>query len=222
MPSMSSGTSRRSPRKWLLTPVTALLPLCRRAASGSLHHRLQMASRLTTQEAVMGQVIPKQHPSAAVRSHHEAVRALLAAALIAVVAVAATLVIVGNDDLDTTVSVAPKSAQLLPPGTRFDGGPYEGTRGPQSASQPPSPLSTYQPGHVDQVEVRHAALGALAADEGTRGPTSYWETSDPRSSYEPVPDQGFKARIGGPTMLPTGPSVGQQPQPEQQHPGARP
>jgi hypothetical protein len=33
---------------------------------------------------------------------------------------------------------------VLPPGTRFDGGPDEGTRGPQSYSQSASPLSTYQ------------------------------------------------------------------------------
>jgi len=60
-------------------------------------------------------------------------------------------------------------------------------------------------------------------DEGTRGATSYWQTSDPRSSYQPVPDQGFKARAGGPSMLVTGPSAEQQPQQQDpQHPGARP
>ena len=119
----------------------------------------------------MGQVIPKQHPAVVLRSHYKAVRALLAAALIAVVALAVTVVILANDDNDATISAAPKAAavqqqQNLPPGTRFDGGP----------------------------------------DEGTRGPQSYWQTSNPRTSYQPTPNEGFKARAGGPQMIPMGPS----------------
>jgi hypothetical protein len=104
----------------------------------------------------MGQVISKQHPAVVLRAHYDAVRALLVAALVAIVALAATVVILADDDLDTTASIAPKSAQVLqpgtrgiqpqtlPPGTRFDGGPDEGTRGPQAYSQWSSPLSSYQ------------------------------------------------------------------------------
>ena len=134
-----------------------------------------MSMKLTTQEAVMGQVIPKQHPSVVLRSHFKAVRALLVIALVAVCALAAALVIVATDDQE--VSIAPKSAttlqqnpalqadQALPAGTRFDGGP----------------------------------------DEGTRGPQSYWESSEARSSYQPAPADGTKLRAGGPTLLPMGP-----------------
>jgi hypothetical protein len=175
-----------------------------------------MSSKLTTQEAVMGQVIPKQHPSVVLRSHFKAVRALLVVALVAVCALAAALVIVSTDD--ETASIAPKSAttlqqtpalqpdQALPAGTRFDGGPDEGTRGIQAA--PPAELA---PG------TRFDG----GPDEGTRGIQSYWESSNPRSSYQPTPDEGFKARAGGPSMLPSGPSTEQQ-SVEPQHPGARP
>jgi hypothetical protein len=151
-----------------------------------------MASKLFQQEAVMGQVIPKQHPAVVLRSHYKAVRALLAAALVAVVALAATVVILANDDNDATISAAPKAAvqqeqQNLPAGTRFDGGPDEGTRGIQPSVLPPGTRFDGGP------------------DEGTRGPQSYWETSNPRTSYQPTPNEGFKARAGGPQMIPMGP-----------------
>jgi hypothetical protein len=148
-----------------------------------------MASKLFQQEAVMGQVIPKQHPAVVLRSHYKAVRALLAAALVAVVALAATIVILANDDIDTKVSVAPKSAQVLQPGTRFDGGPDEGTRGIQADVLPPGTRFDGGP------------------DEGTRGPQSqsYWQQANPRTSYQPTPNEGFKARAGGPQMVPMGP-----------------
>jgi hypothetical protein len=152
-----------------------------------------MSSKLTTQEAVMGQVIPKQHPSVVLRSHFKAVRALLAVALVAICALAAALVIVATDDEEA--SIAPKSAttlqqqeQALPAGTRFDGGPDEGTRGPQA--YPLAPGTRFDGG----------------PDEGTRGPQSYWESSEPRSSYQPAPADGTKTRAGGPVVIPIGPS----------------
>ena len=141
----------------------------------------------------MGQVIPKQHPAVVLRSHYKAVRALLAAALVAVVALAVTVVILANDDNDATISAAPKAAAVqkqqpqLPAGTRFDGGPDEGTRGIQPSVLPPGTRFDGGP------------------DEGTRGPQSYWETSNPRTSYEPTPNEGFKARAGGPQTIPMGP-----------------
>jgi hypothetical protein len=144
-----------------------------------------MASKHFQQEAVMGQVIPKQHPAVVLRSHYKAVRALLAAALVAVVALAATVVILANDDIDTKVSVAPKSAQVLQPGTRFDGGPDEGTRGIQPSVLPPGTRFDGGP------------------DEGTRGPQSYSQWSSPLSTYH-APDQD-SAPSGGPRMIPTGP-----------------
>jgi hypothetical protein len=150
-----------------------------------------MSSKLTTQEAVMGQVIPKQHPSVVLRSHFRAIRALLAVALVAICALATALVIV-SDDADNVATVAPKSTpqqqQALPAGTRFDGGPDEGTRGPQA--YPAAPGTRFDGG----------------PDEGTRGPQAYWESSEPRSSYQPAQADGSKARAGGPTFIPMGPS----------------
>jgi hypothetical protein len=145
-----------------------------------------MASKLFQQEAVMGQVIPKQHPAVVLRSHYKAVRALLAAALIAVVALAATTVILATDDIDTKVSVAPKSAQVLQPGTRFDGGPDEGTRGIQADVLPPGTRFDGGP------------------DEGTRGPQSYSQSASPLSTYQ-APDEDSAAPSGGPRMIPMGP-----------------
>ena len=156
----------------------------------------------------MGQVIPSQHPAVVLKSHYKAVRALLAAALVAIVALAATVVIVANDS-DTKASSAPishqaQAAQQQAPGVRFDGGPDEGTRGISTGAGLPA-----------------GARFDGGPDEGTRGPQSYWESSNPRSSYQPTPDEGFKARAGGPSMLPSGPSTEQQ-SAEAQHPGARP
>jgi hypothetical protein len=150
-----------------------------------------MALRLTTQEAVMGQVIPRQHPAVVLRSQYKAVLAMLCVALVAIAALATTLVIVANDDNETAVSAQPNAQQqqILPPGTRFDGGPDEGTRGIQSVQPQTLPPGTRFDG---------------GPDEGTRGPQSYWESSNPRSSYQPVPDDGFKGRAGGPTPRTSG------------------
>jgi hypothetical protein len=154
----------------------------------------------------MGQVIPRQHPAVVLRSQYKVVLGLLCVAVVAIVALAAAVVIVANDDDSTSISAQPSAQQqqTLPPGTRFDGGPDEGTRGIQVApAEPPAPGTRFDGG----------------PDEGTRGPTSYWQTGEPRTSYQPTQDLGFKARAGGPSMLPTGPSAEQA---QQQHPGARP
>jgi hypothetical protein len=168
-----------------------------------------MASKLFQQEAVMGQVIPKQHPAVVLRSHYKLVKSLLAVALAAVVALSAAVVILANDDdqLSGGTTSAPQAESInyggfnpatgkpetvqqqnLPAGTRFDGGPDEGTRGIQA--QPVAPGTRFDGG----------------PDEGTRGPQSYWETSNPRTSYQPTPNEGFKARAGGPPIIPMGPS----------------
>jgi hypothetical protein len=158
----------------------------------------------------MGQVIPRQHPEVVLRSHFNAVRTLLAVALVAIAALAAAVVILATDDDNdsATISAQPNThqQQVLPPGTRFDGGPDEGTRGLSQVQPQTLPPGTRFDG---------------GPDEGTRGPqaSSYWESSKPRTSYEPTPNEGFKARAGGPVMLPTGPSSEQA---DQQRPGARP
>jgi hypothetical protein len=155
----------------------------------------------------MGQAIPRQHPAVVLRSHYKALVAMLCVSLVAIVALATALVIVANDDNETTIAAQPSvQQQTLPPGTRFDGGPDEGTRGIVGAqSAPPAELA---PG------TRFDG----GPDEGTRGPQSYWESSNPRSSYQPAPSDGFKERAGGPSTLPS-------PQPGDAQPqtmGARP
>ena len=136
----------------------------------------------------MGQPIPAQHPSVVLRSHFNLVRTLLIIAMAALVACAAALVIVANDeDKVDTASKATPAVQSQPQtqaGVRFDGGPEEGTRG--LAAQAQLPVGTRFDG---------------GPEEGTRGARSYYESPNQRSSYQPVPDDGFKDRAGGPTFL---------------------
>ena len=94
------------------------------------------------------------------------------------------------DQVSTATKAAPVAQQQVqtPAGTRFDGGPEEGTRGLASqASAPPSIRFDGGP------------------EEGTRGPRSYYESPNQRSSYQPAPADGFKDRAGGPRMIPMGP-----------------
>ena len=53
----------------------------------------------------MGKAVPEQHPAVVLRSHYNHLRALLIAALIAVLGLAGAVVIVANDD-DTIVSTS--------------------------------------------------------------------------------------------------------------------
>jgi hypothetical protein len=104
----------------------------------------------------MGQPIPAQHPSVVLRSHYNLVRALLIIAMAALIASAAAVVILANDDdnLDTAAKATPAvlpQAQT-PAGTRYDGGPDEGTRG--AVTSLPAAGSRYDGG----------------PEEGTRGP----------------------------------------------------
>jgi type II secretory pathway pseudopilin PulG len=143
----------------------------------------------------MGQPIPAQHPSVVLRSHFKLVRGLLALAMVAVLALTAAVVILANDD-DAQVNTATKAAPAVqqqvqtPAGTRFDGGPEEGTRG--LASQASAPATTRFDG---------------GPEEGTRGPQSYYESPNQRSSYQPAPADDFKDRSGGPRMIPQGPGA---------------
>jgi hypothetical protein len=142
----------------------------------------------------MGQPIPARHPSVVLRSHFNLVRALLIVAMAALLASAAAVVILANDEDQVNSAAVSKSApaaqQQLPAGTRFDGGPDEGTRG--LAAQPQSPVTTRFDG---------------GPEEGTRGARSYYESPNQRSSYQPAPAGGTKDRAGGPTMIPQGPAA---------------
>lgn len=85
----------------------------------------------------MGQAIPRQHPAVVLRSHYTMVRALLAVATIAVVALTIAVVILAadGDEVTSTSStrqsapVARQAVQGRAPGIRYDGGPEEGSRG---------------------------------------------------------------------------------------------
>jgi hypothetical protein len=126
----------------------------------------------------MGQPIPAQHPSVVLRSHFQLVKALLALAMVVVIALTAAVVILANDE--DQVSGATTSAKSLEsinygdfnpatgrpdaapvarqpsqtPGTRYDGGPEEGTRGSAVATSQAPVASRYDGG----------------PEEGTRGP----------------------------------------------------
>jgi hypothetical protein len=105
----------------------------------------------------MGQAIPRQHPAVVLRSHFNQLRALLAIALVAVAGLTTAVVILANDsnEVSGTSSAKPiesinygsgavnpstgyPSATIRPdsPGTRYDGGPEEGTRGVVPARTP--------------------------------------------------------------------------------------
>ena len=140
----------------------------------------------------MGQPIPAQHPSVVLRSHFKLVRTLLILAMGALVALTAAVVILANDEDQVNSAAVSKSApaqQQLPAGTRFDGGPDEGTRG--LAAQRQLPVGTRFDG---------------GPDEGSRGATSYYDSPSQRSSYQPAPADSFKDRAGGPRMIPQGPA----------------
>jgi hypothetical protein len=82
-----------------------------------------------TQEVVMGNAIPTQHPAVVLRSSFNLFRTLLAVAMVAVVGLAAAVVILAtDDDRDTVAGPAIQVSAPSPAGdTRYDGGPEEGT-----------------------------------------------------------------------------------------------
>ncbi len=165
----------------------------------------------------MGQPIPAQHPSVVLRSHFNLVRTLLAIAMAAVLALTAAVVILANDEDQINGGAAsakpvesinyggfnsatgrPDAApvaqqQSQTPGTRYDGGPEEGTRGGATSVQPQTaPGARYDGG----------------PEEGTRGARSYYESPSARSSYQPAPADSAKERVGpGMMLIPQGPGA---------------
>jgi hypothetical protein len=136
----------------------------------------------------MGQAIPRQQPAVVLRSHLNKMRALLAVALIAVAGLTVAVVILANDSDESagtssappigsinygTSSVNPSTgyptvpfSQLQNPlqnridGTRYDGGPEEGTRGIDLA-----PQATVTP----ETEIKDEAGTAAAIGQATGG-----------------------------------------------------
>ena len=62
----------------------------------------------------MGKAVPEQHPAVVLRSHYVHLRALLVAALIAVLGLTATVVIVANDSDQAAVTSKPAPATIEP------------------------------------------------------------------------------------------------------------
>jgi hypothetical protein len=136
----------------------------------------------------MGEAIPRQHPAVVLRSHFNQLRALLAVALIAVAGLTVAVVILANDsDKVSSTSSAAKPVgsinygnseavnpstgyptvplqQLEHPlqnridGTRYDGGPEEGTRGIIPAPRASSSSAT---------EAKHEASTAAAIGQSS-------------------------------------------------------
>ena len=143
----------------------------------------------------MGKAIPQQHPAVVLRSHYAQLRNLLAVAMIALVGLSGAVVILANDQDELSGTTAAKPAEsanpvgspryfegvqegiVAPqaPGTRFDGGPEEGTRGITSAPQPP--VSRYDGG----------------PEEGTRSITS--APQPPVSRYDGGPEEGTRVIV---------------------------
>jgi hypothetical protein len=143
----------------------------------------------------MGKAVPEQHPAVVLRSHYVHLRALLAAALIAILGLTATVVIVANDSDQATVSTSapapaieyggtgatgvPQSAPLperrldgavdSTPAPRYDGGPDEGSADIRPGVNIPARPSQSQafPGAADQAgDIGRTASGAARYDGG--------------------------------------------------------
>ena len=150
----------------------------------------------------MGKAIPSQHPAVVLRSHFNFVRNLLAVAMIAVIGLSAAVVIVANDgdEVASTTSARPIESinyggfnpatgrpdsapsvaqqaqpQALPNGTRYDGGPDEGTRGMTQQRLVPAPDTRYDGGPEEGTRGIAPAAPSVerydgGPEEGTRGP----------------------------------------------------
>jgi hypothetical protein len=80
----------------------------------------------------MSQVVPRQHPAVVLRTQYVHLRALLIAALVALVALAIAVVLLATSDssAESASTATPITAPAPSGSTRYDGGPEEGTRGP--------------------------------------------------------------------------------------------
>ena len=139
----------------------------------------------------MGQTVPSQHPAVVLRSHFNQLRALLAVALIAVIGLTVAVVILASDEDQTGGSSAaapighlnnggfnpstgrpystplPKrDAQTPITGTRYDGGPDEGTRGPLKDHSKNPATGDYDNSPAPPPSTRYDG----GPEEGTRGP----------------------------------------------------
>ena len=145
----------------------------------------------------MGQPIPAQHPSVVLRSHFKLVKALLAVAMAAVIGLTAAVVILANDEdqLDATTKATPALQQQpqTQPGTRYDGGPDEGTRGAISTPQAVPAGSRYDGGPE---EGTRGAIASPAVPKVSPAPSSI--AANAESAYENLRSTGSSRYDGGP------------------------
>ena len=166
----------------------------------------------------MGKAVPEQHPAVVLRSHYNHLRALLIAALIAVLGLAGAVVIVANDD-DTVVSTSTPAIESgstadsapLPqrrldgaidtaPAPRYDGGPNEGSADIAPSTNAPARPNQAQafPGQSQQADgIGQSQAGAARYDGGpnegsadvtTARPGVMPQTGSPR--YDGGPNEG--------------------------------
>ena len=129
----------------------------------------------------MSQPLPATHPAVVLRSHYTHLRALLAAAMIAILGLTAAVVMLAtNDGRATAVTTAAPATAPDPSGARYDGGPDEGTRGTtavrNSSSAPQSSSARYDGGPNE---------GSAALTQRAATPTS-----EPGVRYDGGPDEG--------------------------------
>ena len=163
----------------------------------------------------MGKAVPEQHPAVVLRSHYNHLRALLIAALIAVLGLAGAVVIVANDD-DTVVSTStpaiesgstPDSAPLpqrrldgaidTAPAPRYDGGPNEGSADIAPSTNAPARPNQAQafPGQSQQADgIGQSQAGTTRYDGGPNEGSADVTTAKPGV----MPQTGSPRYDGGP------------------------
>jgi hypothetical protein len=176
----------------------------------------------------MGKAVPEQHPAVVLRSHYVHLRALLVAALIAVLGLTATVVIVANDSDDAAVSTStpapatieyggtgvtgvPESAPLpqrrldgavdTAPAPRYDGGPNEGSADITPGVNVPARPNQSQafPGAAEQAgQIGRIQPGATRYDGGPNEGSADVTMSPPIGASSVLSQTGPYRYDGGP------------------------
>jgi hypothetical protein len=130
----------------------------------------------------MGKAVPEQHPAVVLRSHYVHLRALLVAALIAVLGLTATVVIVANDSDEAAVSTNTPAPAIEYGGTGVTGVP-------QSAPLPQRKLD----GAVEGMQVPRYDGGP---DEGSADIVPGVNTPARPTQSQAFPGQAQQANAG--------------------------
>jgi hypothetical protein len=180
----------------------------------------------------MGQAIPRQQPAVVLRSHFNKMRALLAVAFIAVAGLTVAVVILANDSDESagtasgppigsinyggsnsvnpstgypTVPFSELANPLAPPitGTRYDGGPEEGTRGAVRAPQATVTPETEMKDEAGTAAAIGQATGSSerSAGEGSQYGTSQYRFAQPQPETQADELSGSKTDPRGPASL---------------------